>query len=280
MAYGQVMAGRVLLVVAWLFGMLGVFSVKSIRDRWRWGALAAIFLGGALWVTDYLVGRSAISASPAVTQSRRPHAVVAENRDSPPPPPQEREKPTRGRSVETAVPTPKAASKPTVVSPSASQRAPLIPSGVKVTQKNVSGPNVIAGGDVTINPEVNPYAPVVTYEFNGFKHVSRPAAGEFTAESGESEAFRKIMSLNEARNWKALAELCETEIRTTPEWLTPYLFAGVAYANLGDLEKATERLEHFNKHANGVPDYAGSYAESTRLLEQLRGQAKPSAPEN
>ena len=272
---GKMIAGRVLLVLAWLFGMLGLYSVKSIRDRWRWGALAAILMGGALWVTDYLVARSAISGSPALGQAGRPHAVVAEDRDRSAPQPEGREEPRRVRSVRPAAPTGMALSKPIVAAPSTPQRAPLVASGGKVTQKNVNGPNVIAGGNVTINPEVNPYAPVVTYDFNGAKRVSKSGGSDQQVTAGEAfQAFQKMESLRSAHSWRPLAELCETEIRSAPGWLTPYLYAGEAYVNLAERKKAIERLRYVEKHAGGNQDYAGS----TRLLEQLRGLAKPSAP--
>jgi len=253
---GKVMAGRTLLVVTWLLGTWALSSVRSIRDRWRWGALVVTL--SVFW--------GVVLLGYAVTQSRRPHAVVAENRHSPPPP-QGREKPRRGRSVETAVPTAKAASKPIVVAPSAPQRVPLIPPGAKVTQKNVNGDNYIAGRDMTINPEVNPYAPVVTYDFNGAKRVSKSGGSDREVTLGEAcQAFQEMESLRNAQRWKPLAKLCETEIRAAPEWLTPYLYAGEAYMNLGDRKKAIERLEYVEKRAANDPQYK----DATRWLEQLR----------
>ena len=52
----------------------------------------------------------------------------------------------------------------------------------------------------------------------------------------------------------------------TPEWLTPYLCAGVAHANLGDCDQAIRRLEHVERMAASNPEYSAA----TRVLNQLR----------
>jgi hypothetical protein len=76
-----------------------------------------------------------------------------------------------------------------------------------------------------------------------------------------------MVSLHKARNWEALAEFCETEIRAVPTWLTPYCCAGSAYANLGERERAIEHFEYAESHAHGDPKYANA----TLYLGQLRG---------
>jgi hypothetical protein len=72
--------------------------------------------------------------------------------------------------------------------------------------------------------------------------------------------------LHNAQQWQQLAELCDHQIEATPTRLTPYLFGGVAYANLGNRQKAVSLLEHVVEGAGSDP----AYQEARPLLEQLR----------
>lgn len=110
--------------------------------------------------------------------------------------------------------------------------------------------------------------PVITYDFDGVKHVQQ--GHNFRAVTGdECEIFQEIQDLERQRNWEAVRDLCEIQIEKTPEWLTPYLCAGVAHANLGQEMDAIRRLEYVEKLAAGNP----SYAAATRILSQLRREA-------
>jgi hypothetical protein len=115
--------------------------------------------------------------------------------------------------------------------------------------------------------------PVVTYDFNGVKHVQQ--GHNFRAITGDEFAtFQELQELEKQRNWADVRDLCETQIEKTPEWLTPYLCAGVAYANLGQEKEAIRRLEYVEKVAAGNP----SYSAATRILNELRREAAhPSA---
>lgn len=250
---GKALAGRVLLVATWVLVTLGFFLTEGIRKKWRRGGLAialSFSLGCLLLVVGYMGGRPATSISPTVARPGVDSVVPAEGRTHQPQPPLE----------------PRTASRAGVKSPVPSQ-APLIGPGAKVVQDSrnaVDSPNVIAGGDVTINPPANTNEWTVRYEFNGRKHKQR--VGEITMEDGEVLVFQKIKSLYDAQNWKSLVEVCEAETRAVPEWLTPYLYAGVGYGNLGERERAIQYLEYVEKHAAGDP----MYADATRLLKQLR----------
>jgi len=133
-----------------------------------------------------------------------------------------------------------------------------------------NSPNVVTLGDnspatVTINPEVNPNAAVTTYDFNGVKHIQE--RNNSTAVVGdEMGVFQKISELQQNKDWIHLRDLCEESIHKYPQWLTPYLFSGVAFANLGDKKKAIERLEYVHQKAGGREDYK----DAERLLAQLR----------
>jgi hypothetical protein len=115
-------------------------------------------------------------------------------------------------------------------------------------------------GESSMSPK-----PVVTYDFNGVKHVHQ--GHSFRAVSGEEyEIFQELQELERQHDWPAVRDLCEAQIEKTPEWLTPYLCAGVAHANLGRRIEAMRRLEHVEKAADGNPLYAAA----TRILAQLR----------
>jgi hypothetical protein len=110
--------------------------------------------------------------------------------------------------------------------------------------------------------------PVVTYDFDGVKHVQQ--GHTFRAITGdEHETFQELQELERQHNWPAVRDLCEIQIEKTPEWLTPYLCAGVAHANLGQRKEAIRRLEYVEKAAAGNPLYAAA----TRILNQLRREA-------
>jgi hypothetical protein len=113
--------------------------------------------------------------------------------------------------------------------------------------------------------------PVVTYDFNGVKHVQQ--GHNFRAVTGdEFEIFQQLQELERQQNWTAVRDLCEAQIEKTPEWLTLYLCAGVAHANLGDGKEAIRRLEYVEKLAAGNPLYSAA----TRILSQLRQDAADS----
>ena len=113
---------------------------------------------------------------------------------------------------------------------------------------------------------------VVTYDFNGVKHVQQ--GHSFRAITGdEFEIFQEMQELERQQDWAAVRDLCEAQIEKTPEWLTPYLCAGVAYANLGQDQDAIRRLEHVEKAAADNPLYSAA----TRILAQLRRDATDKA---
>lgn len=105
----------------------------------------------------------------------------------------------------------------------------------------------------------------VTYDFNGVKHV-RQGSNVRAVTGEEFEIFQKLKELEKQANWLAVRDLCEIQIQKTPEWLTPYLCAGVACANLGEEAQAIPHLEHVQKMANDNTDYAPA----GRILSELR----------
>lgn len=106
-----------------------------------------------------------------------------------------------------------------------------------------------------------------TYDFRGNYRSTSP--GSISGVMGaRAEVFDRIIELHNSQNWRELSDLCEKEIKATPEWLTPYLFAGVAQVNLGNKARALELLEHVQTNAAGDPEYA----EVDGLLDRLRSK--------
>jgi hypothetical protein len=132
-----------------------------------------------------------------------------------------------------------------------------------------NSPNIIQQGEgnkLTINPEANPNASAVIYEYSGQKKIWSAATGTMTVEPGEVEAYRKMQEMERERNWPALRDLCEEEMEKVPEWLTPFVTAGKVYALLGDVDKAIERLDYVHEKAAGRKDYEIA----DRLREEIR----------
>jgi hypothetical protein len=109
--------------------------------------------------------------------------------------------------------------------------------------------------------------PAITYDFNGVKHI-RKSHNFRTIAGEETEIFERLCELERQGEWTEVSDLCETQIRKTPEWLTPYLCAGVALANLGEEKDAIRHLEHVEKMAPADSNYAAA----ARILRQLRKQ--------
>ena len=105
----------------------------------------------------------------------------------------------------------------------------------------------------------------VRYEFSGIKYI-RSGRDSGTSTWDEFAIFQIIKELEKHGQWAEVRDLCEEQIRKTPEWLTPYLCAGVAHANLGDCDRAIRRLEHVERMAASNPEYSAA----TRVLNQLR----------
>jgi tetratricopeptide (TPR) repeat protein len=105
-----------------------------------------------------------------------------------------------------------------------------------------------------------------TYDFNGAKRITtRP--GHISLEVGpEVEIFKKINELEKQRNYPELKNICEQQIIKTPEWLTPYLYLGLAYANMDNKEKAIEMFEYVLSNAPDDP----AYAQAKEFLKKLK----------
>jgi len=104
-----------------------------------------------------------------------------------------------------------------------------------------------------------------SYDFNGVKRDERPGVTAVTA-GEEVDAFQKMMALQANRQWAELLKTAEDQVKKTPDWLTPYLFSGIANANLGKKSAAIKRLGFVRDEAAGNPDYE----DADRILRLLQ----------
>ena len=138
----------------------------------------------------------------------------------------------------------------------------------------------ITAAKVVVNPPVNPNQRVLTYDCNGTWKSQGP--GEHSAMEVDTcwpkcekpKVFDDMMALNNARNYPELMARCEKEIKTTPEWLTPYLFCGLADAASGDLAQLKARLAYYDEHAG--PAY--NTGQCKDMSEFLHNELIPKQP--
>jgi len=133
-----------------------------------------------------------------------------------------------------------------------------------------NSPNIATTGPnspVTINPPVNPNAPIVTYDFNGAKHTQ--TGNKFVAEVGEQfSKFQEMATLEKEQKWDDLRKEAESQVAAAPKWLTPYLLAAEAYGNLGNKAKAIELCEHVKKESGGREEFDTPADKLIDLLKQ------------
>jgi len=108
----------------------------------------------------------------------------------------------------------------------------------------------------------------LAYDFKGTKRTTtRP--GHISLNFGiEVKIFKKINELEKQKNYPELRNICEQQITKTPEWLTPYLYLGLAYANMNNKEKAIEMFEYVLRNAPDDP----AYSQANDFLEKLKNQ--------
>jgi hypothetical protein len=248
----------VLFALAALVAILDYFGIKPKQPIW--GLAMPLSKNWKLLLMLGLVGLSLALSGYGYYRSSRPK-IVEKIVDRP-----------VERIVEKLVPQecPKPAEcpKPKSQQPRASENpAVVIPPNSKIEATTMSPDSAAVGvntGTVTVNPPVNPYRPVVTYDFNGVRRESSP--GQMLADSSAVADFQKLKNVYDKKDWKTLAEMSEEQIKLRPEWLTPYLLAGIAYANLGNKQAAIKNLEFVSDKSAGIKEYS----DADRILKLLK----------
>jgi hypothetical protein len=103
------------------------------------------------------------------------------------------------------------------------------------------------------------------FDFNGARREVRPGYSGVTV-GEETAVFQNMQSLQARQQWGQLLKISEDQIKKTPDWLTPYLFSGIANANLGNNAAAIQRLTFVRDEAADNPDYA----DADRILRLLQ----------
>jgi hypothetical protein len=124
-----------------------------------------------------------------------------------------------------------------------------------------NGPNSAAvginNGNVTVNPPANPNASTVTYNCIGTKfsteHSATGGVIERFYEKKEFETLKKMVELNNAKQYKEMWDVCHEKMVSAPEWLTPYLFCSVGYLAAGDKVHAATLFSYYE--TNKGPAY-------------------------
>ena len=152
----------------------------------------------------------------------------------------------------------------------------LIPPGIKI-EATTNAPNSAAiginTGTVTVNPPANPNAATVTYDCVGNRRTSGAspnAALSVKLEVGaKQDVLKKMADLNDSRRYPELLSVCKEEMSSTPEWLTLYLFCGLAYLALQDGKNAKDMLDQYESRKGPAYDSEPCSRISEHLKTQL-----------
>lgn len=93
-----------------------------------------------------------------------------------------------------------------------------------------------------------------TYFCDGMWQTNTEARSVLNSKSGGNDSeFLNMIELFRNTKYSELLKECEANIKSVPEWLTPRLFCGLAYAHLNDKGKALVMLKEFESKAG--PSY-------------------------
>jgi hypothetical protein len=151
----------------------------------------------------------------------------------------------------------------------------------------------VTAGQVIVNPPVNPNRRVVVYDCIGSWRSTGPGENTFMQintclpdKCEKIQVFNDMMALNNAAakekdsdgktdKYSELRIKCEQEIRTTPDWLTPYLFCGLADAGIGDVTALKTRMAYYDQHTGVTYDTGECKNISEYLHNALKNQSAP-----
>ena len=78
--------------------------------------------------------------------------------------------------------------------------------------------------------------------------------------------FQEMESKLENNDYKTLIEMCKKQIKSTPDWYTPYLFLGIAYLKTGDTNNAKKYFNYLIKEVSTEP----YVSEARRYLRETK----------
>jgi hypothetical protein len=113
----------------------------------------------------------------------------------------------------------------------------------------------------------NPNIGLISYDPDG--RMRKSAAGSITRDEGETEAYHQMLIYDNENRFQEEADLAEKEKVKQPDWLTPILFAGTAYADLCRISDAAAHWNEFIEKASAQPIYKEAVAEAKDHLSKL-----------
>jgi hypothetical protein len=142
------------------------------------------------------------------------------------------------------------------------------PSQINQTSNAPYSQNIVAGDQAQItitNPPPNPYGAVVTWDYNGAQRSQSPGRANVTA-GDELGKFEAMLQFESRSDWQSLLKSSQEQIKLTPSWPTPYLFAAEANVHLGNLTLAEQQLQAVERSVSDNPDYAQHISKVRELL--------------
>lgn len=127
-----------------------------------------------------------------------------------------------------------------------------------------------AAGPLAGKLPADPRPAIRAYAYNGARKILLSGQPASDTDTPEHRLFGLIEQAHQDGNWSLLASVSEEAMKQSPAWLTPYLFAGEAYANLGKIDRALRMLEYVKRNGEGNPDYTYAVRHATELRELIK----------
>jgi tetratricopeptide (TPR) repeat protein len=121
-------------------------------------------------------------------------------------------------------------------------------------------------GDKTINNYGETYP---KWSFGGTKSIFKGSTCIAVMGPVKEKEYNQMVKLQNEGKYAALFSLCKQQIEEAPEWLTPYLFLGVAQEHMGLKEEAIKNFEHVIQNCNRttLDPSNPAYQQAARLLK-------------
>lgn len=108
-----------------------------------------------------------------------------------------------------------------------------------------------------------------SFDYNGVKRIKSGGRSKTTL-GEELGLFQKFIELDKGKNYTEMLKLIEPQIKKTPTWYTLYFFRGIAYANIGDTNKAIIAFEDFVRKASGDISYEEAIDNAKIFIARLK----------
>ncbi len=135
-----------------------------------------------------------------------------------------------------------------------------------------SAADTAGAGSLRAQLPADPRAAFRGYAYNGARMVFQSGQVTSIPDTAQRKLFDQMEAAHQRKDWLLLANLSESAIQQTPQWLTPYLFAGEAYANLGKVDRGIRLLEYVKKNGAGNPEYDFAIRQAAQIRESIRQQ--------